>query len=190
MARVTINVGVLKVEFDSADFGALRRSRRVLFGGPCVILCRQWGRALDAGQNAIPGTKPVVWDTHALPWQQWLLHPDGDPGSVRIESHSAGLSLSAAGRGDWSPVRLERPRHGDSNQLWRLQPTADGSAYLIENVKTGKALDAAHEPQNGFEPHLWEPHWESWQQWVIARLPLANPTPARRTAVELSTQSS
>jgi hypothetical protein len=73
---------------------------------------------------------------------------------------------------NWSPVTLQRRRKNDDSQRWRLRPTDDGGAFLIENIANQKALDASDKPQNLVEPHVWDPHWESWQQWVIARLPL------------------
>lgn len=176
MTRVTVNVGVLKVELDETDLRRLRRSRRTLFGGPCLVICRQWGRALDAGQAAEDGSRPVVWDTHALPWQQWLIERASDNNTVGITSLSAGLALAVEGADDRSPVVLRRPRSRDRSQRWHLEPTADGGAFVIENCASRKALDAAAEPHNGFEPHTWQPHGASWQQWVIARLPLGNPS--------------
>lgn len=172
VAKIKVNLGVLVFEFDTNDYVRFQRDRSVLSGGPCLVLCRQWGRALEVGQTARSGVQPWVWDTHGLPWQQWLIEPARDRDTYRFCSVASGLDLTAEGTDDWSPIRLRKRRGEDASQLWRLLPSDDGAAFAIENVHSGRAIDATREPHNETKPHQSELHWGAWQQWVIARLPV------------------
>ena len=71
---------------------------------------------------------------------------------------------------DWSPVWLEE--QGGQTQQWRLNKTEDGAAFVIEHARSRHSLDTGAHGKNDDKPHLWSTHWESWQQWMICRLPL------------------
>jgi hypothetical protein len=154
---------------------SVKSSGEALFHGPCLIIDRHTGLALDATQEAVRGTNPVLWTPHAPPWQQWRLQRIGGPrlpsGLVRIVSEPTKLVLTAMERPhDWSPVWLEE--HGGQAQQWRLKKTEDGAAFVIEHAGSRHSLDTGAHGKNDDKPHLWSTHWESWQQWMICRLPL------------------
>ena len=172
MPNVGFTLGIVHIEWTSDDFEALKRRfyRNTLFGGPCLIIDRQTGLALDATPDPKPGTKPLLYTPHALPWQQWRLRSVGRR-LVRIVSEQGKLSITAMERPyDWSPISLENTN--EIGQTWRLWRTRDGAAFLIEHGQLEFALDTGQDATNGKEPHLWPTHWESWQQWVICRLPI------------------
>jgi hypothetical protein len=151
---------------------AKRLRRNPLYRGPCLILERQTGRALDATYEPKVSTQPVLWTMHGLPWQRWYLNPVGR-GPVPITCEKGGLALGTKGSpGDWSEVSLQTPT-GVVGQQWRLHPTDDGAAFLVESAISAHALDATDSPEDGTHPHLWSSHWAAWQQWVVARLPLS-----------------
>jgi hypothetical protein len=174
MAETTLNLGFLKVRFTKEQVAAAhsRLRRKPLYGGPCLLVERASGRALDVTPDAKPGERAVLWTVHGGPWQRWNIRPVGG-GQVQFVSEHRSLALTAVGTpGDWSPVRLEEPTAGDRHQRWRLRPTDDGAAFLIESVMSPHALDATDAPENLTVPQLWSSHWAEWQQWVIARLPI------------------
>jgi hypothetical protein len=153
----------------------VKSSEEALFHGPCLIIDRNTGLALDATQGAVRGTNPLLWTPHAPPWQQWRLQRIGGPrlpsGLVRIVSEPTKLVLTKMERPhDWSPVWLEE--QGGQAQQWRLMKTEDGAAFVIEHAGSRHSLDTGAHGKNGDKPHLWSTHWESWQQWMICRLPL------------------
>jgi hypothetical protein len=58
--------------------------------------------------------------------------------------------------------------HGGDIQRWRLHPTADGGAYIVESVATGHVLDRPHDAiEGGSQPVLWTRHGEMNQQFLI-----------------------
>ncbi|MFT7840697.1 RICIN domain-containing protein [Saccharothrix sp. BKS2] len=174
MADFGINTGIFKVDFTSSEVAAIRQRLRrgPLHSGPCLIIERQSGLALDSTQEPHEGSSPVFYGTHGLPWQHWRIKPAGR-GTFTITSATGDLALSAPRRPeDWSPVHLRRP-NSSNEQRWRLHPTDDGSAFLIESAVSPHALDATQQPERLASPHLWSTHWKAWQQWIICRLPMS-----------------
>jgi hypothetical protein len=174
MAEFGVNLGVFKIGFTSAEVASIRaRARRsTLYKGPCLVIERHSGLALDSTDDPQVGASPVLYHVHGLPWQQWRIKPS-DQGTVTITAEVGGLALSAPRRPeDRSPVRLTRKTPGDECR-WRLLATDDGSAYLVESAVSEHALDATEKPELLSSPHLWSSHWAPWQQWIICRLPMA-----------------
>lgn len=177
--------GVLKIELPETTADSIRKrySKRSLFGGPCVLIDRRWGLALDATVNSKPKTRPVLWTPHAAPWQQWRLQRCGN-GFVKIASEDNGLVLTTdahAGDGSWVWLDQDQDRE---QQKWRLRPTEDRAAFLIECKNSEHALDASTDARlpaaspdgsvaDPTAPILWASHWAPWQQWILLRLPLS-----------------
>lgn len=173
MPDFTINAGLFSIKIRHEEIVALKRrfDRNPIYGGPCMILSRDTGLALDAGPDDKVGGHNVLWSAHAGPWQQWRLRQVGD--EVEIVSESSGLRLTTMARGsEWGEVWLHNKLNHDWSRRWRLKPTDDRVAFLIENAASGFALDAGEQAENGRDPHLWHAHWPPWQQWIIVRLPL------------------
>lgn len=159
-----------------------RFTRSPLSRGPCLIIDRWSGLALDSTTDPHHRTRPVLWTVHGLAWQQWRLLAAGR-GLVKIVSeHGAMVLTTDATAGDGSWVWLEKDRDRD-DQKWRASPTRDRSAFVIETRRSQHALDATTDPKlpAGHEDHsvheptspfVWGTHSEAWQQWVIVRLPL------------------
>lgn len=176
--------GVVEIDLPPLTAESIRKrfTDRTLFGGPCLLIDRRWGLALDATTSPKERTRPVLWTPHAAPWQQWRIHRVGS-GTVRIVSEHGGKVLTtdaSAGDGSWTWLETDR---GRDNQLWRLAPTDDRIAFVVETKQSAHALDArldtkapAVEPGGSVAdptpPILWSTHWESWQQWLIVRVPL------------------
>jgi hypothetical protein len=173
-ASVTLNLGVVQLRLTQDELSSLRQrfNRNPLYKGPCMILSRDTGLALDAGPSSKSGDHNVLWTPHAGPWQQWRLRGVGG-GEVEILSEHSGLRLtSMASPHDWGDVWLDRKQKSDWSTRWRLKATDDGVAFLIQNTASSYALDAGEKPENGRDPHVWTSHWALWQQWIIMRLPL------------------
>lgn len=174
MAEATFNAGVVKVRVPGEDLRALGRRlrRQPLYKGPCMLIERAAGLALDSTTAPSVGSRPLLWNAHGGPCQRWYVRSVAR-GQVKLLSELENLALAAEGTpGEWTPIHLERP--SDSrHQLWKLRPTDDGVAFLIESALSAHAFDAGRDPEIEREPALWASHWASWQQWVIARLPLA-----------------
>ncbi|GGM27026.1 RICIN domain-containing protein [Dactylosporangium sucinum] len=153
-----------------------------IFGGPCLLIDRRWGLALDATREPGERTRPVLWTPHAAPWQQWRIQRAGG-GTVRIASEHGGLVLTTddpAGDRSWVWLATDE---GHDHQRWRLAPTDDRVACIIEAKRSAHALDArtdtkvpAVEPDGSVAdptpPILYSTHWRPWQQWLILRVPL------------------
>lgn len=173
-ASITLNLGVVKFTLTQDELDLLRGrfSRSVLYKGPCMILNRDTGLALDAGPSTKTGDHNVLWTPHAGPWQQWRLHGAGG-GEVEIVSEPTGLRLTTmAAPHDWGEVWLDHKLKSDWSVRWRLKTTDDGVAFVIQNAASRYALDAGEKAENGRDPHVWSTHWAPWQQWIIVRLPL------------------
>ena len=87
-AGIEINLGVIKWRPPPEFWQGVRRrfSNNALFAGPCLIIERHNGLALDAGTDSpYNGTRPVTWTTHTAPWQQWRIRAAGG-GAYRIVS--------------------------------------------------------------------------------------------------------
>jgi hypothetical protein len=170
----TLNLGVLKIAVSAQDLRALRSrfSRSSLYKGPCLLIDRETGLALDATTEPASGIRPVLWNSHAAPWQQWRLRPTGG-GSVQITSEAApSLALTTdlnAGNGSW--VWLDSINPGRA-QIWKLNTSDDGAAFLLETSDSHHALDTGGQADPYRSPILWASHWAAWQQWIICRLPL------------------
>ncbi|GAB3336084.1 hypothetical protein GCM10027452_09470 [Micromonospora halotolerans] len=152
-----------------------RFRRDPVYGGPCLILNRHSGLALDARTDATAGGHTTLWTAHAAPWQQWRIRR-ASRGNVQIISESSGLMLATMrAASDWGEVWLhDKPRPKWSTE-WQLIPTDDRVAFVIENATSAHALDPGHiaADHQGVDPHVWSTHWEPWQQWMVVRLPLA-----------------
>jgi hypothetical protein len=173
MPDFTLNIGIGSIKFRHEELVTLwkRFDRNPLYGGPCMILNRDTGLALDAGPDGGVGAHNVLWSAHAAPWQQWRIRSFGD--EVEIVSESNHLWLTTMAKGfEWGEVWLHDKLNHDWSRRWRLKATDDRVASVIENAASGFALDAGQEAENGRDPHLWPTHWPSWQQWIIVRLPL------------------
>jgi hypothetical protein len=173
MPDFTIHVGLASITIRHEEIVALRKrfDRNPIYWGPCMILNRETGLALDAGPDGKVGDHNVLWSAHAGPWQQWRLRQVGD--EVEIVSESNGLWLTTMATGyDWGEVWLHNKLSHDWSRHWRLKASEDRVAFVIENAASGFALDAGAKAENGRDPHLWRTHWAPWQQWMIVRLPL------------------
>lgn len=176
--------GIARFTLGRTELASLadRFNRRPLLGGPCLLMDRHSGLALDSTLEPADRTRPVLWTVHGLPWQQWRIERTREK-LVRIRSEHSGLVLSTdfeAGNLSW--VWLEKDR-GRPDQLWRLEPTRDKTAFVIETSRSAHALDAttgprvpASDPSRSVDeptsPILFDTNAAAWQQWVIARLPL------------------
>ncbi|MFG2045247.1 RICIN domain-containing protein [Dactylosporangium sp. NPDC048998] len=178
--------GLVRIDLPPITAESIRRrfTDRTIFGGPCLLIDRRWGLALDATTDPRHGTRPVLWTPHAAPWQQWRIkRARGE--TVRIVSEHGGMVLTtdaAPKTGDGSWVWLENDQRRDSQQ-WKIKPTDDRVAFLVQANQSEYALDArtdtkvpAVEPHGSVDdptpPILWSTHREPWQQWLIVRLPL------------------
>jgi len=170
----TLNLGVLKIAVSAQDLRALRSrfSRSPLYRGPCLLIDRETGLALDSTTEPAAGVRPVLWTPHAAPWQQWRLRSVGT-GSVQIISEAApSLVLTTdLTAGDRSWVWLD-PINAGKAQKWRLKTSDDGAAFLLETKESHHALDTGGQADLHRQPILWASHWAAWQQWMICRLPL------------------
>jgi hypothetical protein len=122
-----------------------RFSRRTLYGGPCLIVDRNSGLALDATTDPSHRKRPVLWTPHGLPCQQWRI-VRSERGLYKIASERNGMVLATdqeAGDGSW--VWLEKDRDRD-DQLWRLMPAEDHTAFAIETRRSEHSLDATVSP--------------------------------------------
>ncbi len=177
MADFTLNLVFGSITIRDKDIASLKRmfDRNPIYGGPCLILNRANGLALDAGPDSKAGAHSVLWSAHAAPWQQWRLRKTGD--EVEIASASNGLSLTTMATGSkWAETWLDDKVHPDWSRRWKLSSTKDQAAFAIENASSGYALDAGMEPDkdNKHDPHIWPTTWDPWQQWIIARLPFTS----------------
>jgi hypothetical protein len=173
-ASVTLNLGVIKFSLTHDELRSLRGrfNRGPIYKGPCMIVNRDTGLALDAGPETKPGDHNLLWTAHAGPWQQWRLRGVGG-GQVEIVSEASRLRLTTmAETDDWGDVWLDDKVASDWSSRWRLKNTDDGAAFLIENATSGHALDAGREAEIRRVPHMWSSHGAPWQQWIIVRLPL------------------
>lgn len=173
-SAAAVSAAVVALTSDELESRVDRFEQDEIYGGPCLILNRYSGLALDAQIDAGAGGHTTLWPPHAAPWQQWRLRRNVE-GAVEITSESAGLQLTTmrAG-GDWTGVWLDDKVASDWSALWQLRPTEDRVAFVIQNAHSSHALDAGRkldEHRSG-EPHIWSTNWEPWQQWLIVRLPL------------------
>lgn len=170
----TLNLGVLKIAVSAQDLRVLRSrfSRSALYKGPCLLIDRETGLALDSTTTPGSGIRPVLWTSHAAPWQQWRLRPVGG-GCVQITSEVApSLTLTTdLNAGDRSWVWLDSINPGKA-QTWRLNTSDDGAAFLLETRDSHHALDTGGQADRSQSPILYSSHWAAWQQWIICRLPL------------------
>jgi hypothetical protein len=72
---VDFQVGVagFSVGLSEKVLGSLKErfSRRTLYGGPCMLIERHNGLALDSTTSPHHRCRPVLWTPHGLQWQQW-----------------------------------------------------------------------------------------------------------------------
>ena len=183
--EVTVGIpGLISVKFSKRDVDNIKgRFIRDSLYGPCMLVDRWSGLALDSTTSPTMHTHPVLWTVHALPWQQWRISKGRD-NMVKIKSEHGGLALTTLDMvGDGSSVWLEPDRDADA-QLWRLEPTDDRGAFAIYSYRSGAVLDATPDPKvpaaqadrsvdRPTEPILWSNDGKPWKQGVITRLPLA-----------------
>ena len=184
-SNVTVGLpGLLALQLGGKDLASLARrfSRRPLLSGPCMLIERHSGLALDSTADPEHKTRPVLWTPHGLPWQQWRIEKAGRQ-LIRITSVRSGLVLStdrSCGDGSWVWQERDRDR---VDQRWRLLPMKDRTAFVIETADSAHALDATTDPDVPASredrstnvpssPILWSTHGAPWQQWIILRLPL------------------
>jgi hypothetical protein len=173
-ASLTIGIGPIKWVIPARDLASLvkRFTRDPIYAGPCLILNRASGFALDATTTPAPGTHNKLLGAHAGPHQQWRLHDMGD-GEVEITSELGGLHLTTmAYPSKWGDVWLDNKEASDLSTRWRLRVSADQSAFVIENSHSRCFLDAGIGGKKEADPHVSQTNRDPWQQWVIARFPL------------------
>jgi hypothetical protein len=154
-----------------------RFTEKPLLSGPCLILNRAYGLALDATTARAAGTRTTLWGAHAGPHQQWRVEKAGRD-LVEIISDPTGLRLTtAAGPQEWGSVWLDDARGSGFSSRWRLRETPDRVAFIIES-ESGSILDGGIDARANAEPHVSRTDRDPWQQWIIARLPLG-PAQAR-----------
>ena len=173
MPDVTLGVPpFFTVKLSDEEFKRLkaRFSTNPLHKGPCMIINRAKGLALDAGPTAEAGAHNVLWQPHGAPWQQWRLQNAGG-GAIKIVSESSKLALTTMSAGfEWGESWLHNRPEADQSQRWRISETDDRAAFLIQNSDSGFALDAGSTAEN-LDPHMWKADWNANQQWMILRLP-------------------
>ena len=183
---VDVQVGVVgfNVGLSEKALRSLRErfSRRTLYGGPCMLVERHSGLALDSTTGPEHKSRPVLWTPHGLQWQQWRIQSSGR-GLYKIASEMNGMVLTTdVTPSDGSRVWLERDRDRD-DQLWRLIPSHDRAAFVVESMRSEHSLDSTPDPKvpaatserdvsDPTSPLLWTTHWRAWQQWLVVRLPL------------------
>ena len=143
-----------------------RFRRDPIYGGPCLIVNRHSGLALDAKTDASVGGHTTLWTAHAAPWQQWRIRKAGRA-NVEIVSEPSRLRLTTMrAAGNWTEVWLHNKPQPDWSTEWRLKPTDDRVAFVIENGTSAHALDPGHDAteHHSGDPHLWATHWEPWQR--------------------------
>lgn len=182
--------GFVSFKLGPADLATLtkRFTRKPLLDGPCLILERRSGLALDSTIDSQPDPdgqhRPVLWTVNAMPWQQWRI--DSGPGGLStIRSQHSGYVLTTDDPpGNHSWVWLS-PDRGHRTQRWRVQPTSDKTAFVIEAASSSFALDSTLHPEvpasvderwveTPSAPIMYSSHGEPQQQWVIARLPFSD----------------
>jgi hypothetical protein len=182
---VTVGIpGFLSITLTASAADSLKErfNNQSLYGGPCMIVDRWSGLALDSTTQPKHQTRPVLWTVHALPWQQWRIKRSGR-GLVKVISEHGGLALTTDPQvADRSWLWLERDT-GQDSQLWRLHPTDDRGAFAIYAHRSACAIDATESPNlpaagenhdigNPTAPIMRTNQWSMSQQWVITRLPL------------------
>ncbi|MFE8018221.1 RICIN domain-containing protein [Streptomyces antibioticus] len=159
--------GVLSVGTD--DIAGLFR-RRPTSNGPYILVGRdRAGLSLDTAYAQDEGHHPILWPAHAQPQQLWAFQQTRHSGELLIVSIANKLVLDAGSgrelrRHPWMSARTEK-----ANQRWRLHPTQDGAAYVVESVLTGHVLDIPDEagPETHTSPVLWHRHDGMNQQFLI-----------------------
>ena len=173
-ASLTVGIGPVKWVIPARDLASLvkRFSKDPIYSGPCLLLNRASGFALDATTTPAPGTHNKLWGAHAGPHQQWRLRDMGN-GEIEITSELGGLHLTTmANPSKWGEVWLDNKKASGWSTRWRLQVSDDRGAFVIENAHSRCALDAGIGGKKEADPHVSYTTWDPWQQWVIARLPL------------------
>lgn len=164
------------VSLTSDEVASLSRrfKRNEIYAGPCLILNRHSGLALDAKVEAGVGGHTTLWPAHAAPWQQWRIRKTrGEEVQIVSESSKLLLTTMRAG-GNWTEVWLHDNPASDWSTNWKLRPSEDKVAFVIENATSTHALDPGwkREEHHSGDPHVWSTTWEPWQQWMVVRLPL------------------
>jgi hypothetical protein len=142
--------------------------RKSKASGPCLIINRACGLAIDTAFGVDLGVSAHMWPPHGLRHQLWELRPSGTAGEVVIVSVANGLALDATTptTGDIKPVMWEV--HREPWQRWRLEDSPDGIGYLIQSVHNRRYLTVNEDGQAGWEPWFEERHARLPQQWLLA----------------------
>lgn len=141
-------------------------------GGPCLIVNRASGLALDTAFHTHLGGAAHLWPPHGLPHQLWELKPSGTTDEVLIMSVANGLVLDSTvpTAGDVKPVMWET--HREPWQRWSLENSPDGVGHLIRSAHNRRYLTANEDSQPGWQPWFEDRHAQLSQQWLLA-LPYA-----------------
>lgn len=123
-----------------------RFSRRRLFGGPCLIINRHSGLALDSTTSPQARSRPVLWTPHALPWQQWRIVAAGQGRCKVVSEHAQRVLTTDPSARDGSWVWLERDCNRPE-QTWKLTRTEDSLGFLVEAARSEVGLDGTLDPK-------------------------------------------
>lgn len=137
---------------------------------PLLLIARDCGLVLDThGHHTFGQPNVVRIELPAATAQQlWTVEPSGVPGEVVIISGSNGFALD-------STTDAERPRlvtwwelHKAPWQRWRLQRSANGLAFTVQAVHSGKFLTARGDSQPGWQPWFKDQADSAAQEWLFA----------------------
>lgn len=175
--------GILKIDMGPETVSTLGRwwNGRSRFSGPCLVIDRWSGLALDATVEPQRQTQPVLWTVHGEPWQRWRLVRLRNKRVLLMSDHGGLVLTTDSPPGDRSWVWLDSYR-GYEQQEWNVTPSDDGCAFQIESATSAYALDARDHPRipaTGEDHAIADPSSpvmmrnanRRTQEWTIARLP-------------------
>ncbi|WP_442874266.1 RICIN domain-containing protein [Amycolatopsis sp. NBC_00438] len=141
--------------------------RKSKVSGPCLIINRSCGLAIDTAFGSDLGAAPHMWTPHGLQHQMWELRPSGIAGQTLIVSVANGLALDATvpTTGDVKPVMWEINR--EPWQRWRLEDSPDGIGYLIRSAHSQRYLTLSGAAERRWQPWFEDRHAQRSQQWLL-----------------------